>query len=175
MTALRKRGFAAMSREQQRALASKGGRAAHHKGTAHEFSSEEARKAGYLGGKAVSANREHMATIGRKGGQRAGRALDMQKNRQSSERHDPTSEVSASSRFKDYRPQGESSPSVILPHWRETPSFPSHVEETEHDKPQTPNEQPADPETLTTLPEATNRSWMTPSSTAKRTNEENYE
>lgn len=64
----RKRGFAAMSPEKQRAIARKGGQVAHGKGTAHEFSPEEARRAGQLGGKAVSANREHMAAIGRKGG-----------------------------------------------------------------------------------------------------------
>jgi len=45
-----KRGFAAMSPEQQRAIASKGGREAHRQGTAHEFSSEEARAAGPLRG-----------------------------------------------------------------------------------------------------------------------------
>jgi len=66
-----KRGFAAMSPEQQRAIASKGGREAHRQGTAHEFSSEEARAAGRLGGKRVGENRVHMATIGRKGGQRS--------------------------------------------------------------------------------------------------------
>jgi general stress protein YciG len=82
MTALRKRGFAAMDREQQGVIASQGGRAAHRKGTAHEFSSEEARKAGYLGGKAVSANREYMAAIGRKGGQHAGPRLGLQRNAQ---------------------------------------------------------------------------------------------
>src|SRR5690348_4825631 len=67
----RKRGFAAMSPEKQRAIARKGGQAAHLKGTAHEFSSEEACRAGHIGGKAVSANRAHMAAIGRKGGQRS--------------------------------------------------------------------------------------------------------
>jgi len=66
-----KRGFAAMSPEQQRAIASKGGREAHRQGTAHEFSSEEARAAGRLGGKTVGENRVHMATIGRKGGLRS--------------------------------------------------------------------------------------------------------
>ena len=86
MTAQRKGGFAAMNREQQRAIASKGGRAAHRKGTAHQFSSEEARKAGYLGGKAVSANREHMATIGRKGGQRTSRAIEAQREGPTPER-----------------------------------------------------------------------------------------
>lgn len=172
MTALRKRGFAAMSREQQRAIASKGGRAAHHKGTAHEFSSEEARKAGYLGGKAVSANRAHMATIGRKGGQRAGRALNTQRNVQSPDRHDPNSEVSASAGFKDYRQQVGSSPSVVLPHWREILPLPGQPEETEHDTPQAQNGQTPEHKTLTTLPEATNMSWTTPSSPAKK-NEEN--
>lgn len=46
-----------------------GGRAAHQKGTAHEFSSEEAREAGRKGGRAVSQNREHMSAIGREGGE----------------------------------------------------------------------------------------------------------
>ena len=63
------RGFAAMDRQKQREIASKGGKAAHEKGTAHEFTSEEARAAGRKGGEAVSQNREHMAAIGRKGGE----------------------------------------------------------------------------------------------------------
>jgi general stress protein YciG len=63
----KKRGFAAMDRERQRAIASEGGRAAHQKGTAHEFSPEEAREAGRKGGMAVSGNRAHMSAIGRKG------------------------------------------------------------------------------------------------------------
>jgi general stress protein YciG len=66
------RGFAAMDPEQQRAIASKGGQAAHEQGRAHEFNSEEARAAGRKGGEAVSRNREHMAEIGRKGGQARG-------------------------------------------------------------------------------------------------------
>lgn len=64
-----KRGFAAMDEAQQRSIASKGGQAAHQKGTAHEFDSEEARRAGQKGGEAVSRDREHMAEIGRKGGE----------------------------------------------------------------------------------------------------------
>ncbi|MBZ2207069.1 KGG domain-containing protein [Massilia soli] len=64
-----KRGFAAMDENQQREIASKGGQAAHQKGTAHEFDSEEARRAGQKGGEVVSRNREHMADIGRKGGE----------------------------------------------------------------------------------------------------------
>ena len=62
------RGFASMDPERQRAIASEGGKAAHIKGTAHEFNSEEARVAGRKGGERVSRNREHMAEIGRKGG-----------------------------------------------------------------------------------------------------------
>ena len=64
------RGFAAMDAEKQRQIASKGGRAAHEKGTAHEFTPDEARNAGKKGGEVVSQNREHMAQIGRKGGER---------------------------------------------------------------------------------------------------------
>jgi general stress protein YciG len=64
------RGFASMDGDKQREIASKGGKAAHEKGTAHEFSAEEARAAGKRGGQAVSQNRAHMAAIGRKGGQR---------------------------------------------------------------------------------------------------------
>ncbi len=64
-----KRGFAAMDATKQREIASKGGKAAHEKGTAHEFTPEEAREAGRKGGEAVSQNREHMAAIGRKGGE----------------------------------------------------------------------------------------------------------
>lgn len=86
-------GFASMDEEKQREIASKGGKAAHKKGTAHEFTSEEAREAGQKGGQvahekgtaheftseeareagrkggeAVSKDREHMSEIGRKGG-----------------------------------------------------------------------------------------------------------
>lgn len=63
------RGFASMDDEKQREIASKGGKAAHEKGTAHEFDSEEAREAGRKGGEKVSQDREHMAEIGKKGGE----------------------------------------------------------------------------------------------------------
>jgi len=59
-----------MDPEKQRAIASKGGKAAHAKGTAHEFTPEEAREAGRKGGMVVSQNREHMAAIGREGGKK---------------------------------------------------------------------------------------------------------
>jgi general stress protein YciG len=66
------RGFAAMDQVKQREIASKGGRAAHEKGTAHEFTSEEARQAGRKGGMAVSQDRAHMSEIGRQGGKARG-------------------------------------------------------------------------------------------------------
>jgi general stress protein YciG len=46
------RGFASMDRNKQREIARKGGKAAHQKGSAHEWTSEEAREAGRKGGMA---------------------------------------------------------------------------------------------------------------------------
>jgi general stress protein YciG len=69
-----KRGFASMDSTKQREIASKGGRAAHAKGTAHEFTSDEARVAGRKGGEAVSRDRAHMSAIGREGGHSRGRS-----------------------------------------------------------------------------------------------------
>lgn len=63
------RGFASMDDDKQREIASKGGKASHESGNAHEFDSNEARQAGKKGGEAVSQDREHMAEIGREGGQ----------------------------------------------------------------------------------------------------------
>lgn len=67
-----KRGFASMDPNKQREIASKGGRAAHAKGTAHEFTTDEARVAGRKGGEAVSRDRAHMSAIGREGGHSRG-------------------------------------------------------------------------------------------------------
>jgi uncharacterized protein len=67
------RGFASMDPDRQRAIASEGGKAAHVRGTAHEFNSDEARVAGRKGGERVSSNREHMAEIGRRGGKASGK------------------------------------------------------------------------------------------------------
>ena len=58
------RGFAAMDPQAQRAIAAKGGRAAHQKGTAHEFTSEEARVAGRKGGEASRGGRRSGAASG---------------------------------------------------------------------------------------------------------------
>lgn len=52
------RGFAAMDRKRQRELASRGGKTAHQKRTAHEWTAEEAREAGRKGGKAAHQRRE---------------------------------------------------------------------------------------------------------------------
>ena len=59
------RGFASMDRAKQREIASKGGKAAHQKGTAHEWTSEEARDAGRKGGLAShKRRREQMLASG---------------------------------------------------------------------------------------------------------------
>ena len=67
------RGFASMDPSRQKEIASKGGKAAHAKGTAHEWTPDEARQAGRKGGEAVSRDRAHMAAIGREGGGARGR------------------------------------------------------------------------------------------------------
>jgi general stress protein YciG len=71
----KKRGFASMDAAKQREIASKGGRAAHEKGTAHQFTTEEARAAGRKGGQAAhfkgTAHKftsEEARAAGRKGG-----------------------------------------------------------------------------------------------------------
>jgi general stress protein YciG len=58
--ARRPRGFAAMDRKLVSEIARKGGKAAHSAGTAHEFTSEEAREAGRKGGQASHANRRKL-------------------------------------------------------------------------------------------------------------------
>jgi len=57
---MKDRGFASMDRAKQREIASKGGKTAHQKGVAHEWTSEEARAAGRKGGLA-SADRKRLA------------------------------------------------------------------------------------------------------------------
>ena len=73
------RGFASMDPERQREIASHGGRAAHERGTAHEFTPEEARQAGSKGGKvahergtAHEFDSEEARAAGRKGGEVSG-------------------------------------------------------------------------------------------------------
>ena len=57
-----RRGFASMSPEKQREIASKGGRAAHEKGTAHEWTPGEARSAGRKGGQISRGGRGRLMT-----------------------------------------------------------------------------------------------------------------
>lgn len=64
------RGFASISPDRQREIASLGGKAAHAQGKAHKYTIEEARAAGRLGGIAVSQDREHMRRIGSLGGKK---------------------------------------------------------------------------------------------------------
>lgn len=77
------RGFAGMSAERQRQIASLGGKAAHQKGTAHEFTRDEARNAGAKGGRvAHERGTAHEFTpdeareAGRKGGQASARGRE---------------------------------------------------------------------------------------------------
>ena len=74
-----RRGFASMDPQRQRAIASKGGKAAHQSGNAHEFTPEEARLAGSKGGKAAHQKgtaheftSEEARRAGRKGGEASG-------------------------------------------------------------------------------------------------------
>lgn len=89
MTGKSRRGFASMDPARQREIASKGGRAAHEKGTAHEWSSDEAREAGRKGGVAVSRDRAHMAAIGREGGESRSAAARQARLSRMSEREVP--------------------------------------------------------------------------------------
>ena len=56
------RGFHGMDPAKQRAIASLGGKAAHRKGTAHEWTMEVAREAGRKGGKATKTRRRPTVT-----------------------------------------------------------------------------------------------------------------
>ena len=69
-----RRGFASMSPEKQREIASKGGRAAHQKGTAHEWTSDEARTAGRKGGQVSRGGRGRLpeAMVGAESAAQAG-------------------------------------------------------------------------------------------------------
>ena len=91
----RRRGFASMDEEKQRAIAAKGGRAAHASGNAHEFSSAEARVAGRKGGEAISRNRQHMAAIGREGGH--ARHANAQRQQQQQMQDDPQAPATSAS------------------------------------------------------------------------------
>lgn len=77
------RGFASMDEEKQREIASKGGKAAHEKGTAHEFTSEEAREAGRKGGQArAGGNSGGGSNDSEGGGGRGFAGMDEEKQRE---------------------------------------------------------------------------------------------
>jgi len=79
-----------MDLAKQREIASKGGKAAHAQGRAHEFTAEEARAAGRKGGESVSRDREHMAAIGREGGRARGRNRTLQAASDANDANDET-------------------------------------------------------------------------------------
>ena len=95
------RGFASMDRAKQREIASKGGKAAHQKGTAHEWTSEEARDAGRKGGIASHRRRREMLaqTAGGTGSTRS--TDDEQGSAGLSEGGDRTSDFSGNSEGSD--------------------------------------------------------------------------
>lgn len=89
-----KRGFASMDPEQQREIAAEGGRAAHQKGTAHEFTSEEARKAGAMSHKNDPGRNSQSAATGssaRSSGGNKGSAKDEQDGQDASGESDQES------------------------------------------------------------------------------------
>jgi general stress protein YciG len=97
------RGFASMDAGKQREIASKGGKAAHAQGRAHEFTPDEARTAGRKGGEVVSRDRAHMAAIGRAGGQARGRNRALQAARDTTSRIDaPTASHASNSHAAEH-------------------------------------------------------------------------
>ncbi|MCU1382825.1 MAG: hypothetical protein JWL71_1522 [Acidobacteria bacterium] len=74
------RGFASMDRSKQRDIASKGGKAAHQKGTAHEWTSEEAREAGRKGGMASHRRKQEQQQQTPDGGAAGGSSEEMRGN-----------------------------------------------------------------------------------------------
>lgn len=75
----KKRGFALLSPERRKEIASLGGKACHAKGTAHEFTSEEAKVAGHKGGK-----RSHELGTGNRFTSETARAAALKRRRKQS-------------------------------------------------------------------------------------------
>jgi uncharacterized protein len=92
----RGRGFAGMDRERQRQISSQGGKAAHQKGTAHEFDSNEAREAGRKGGM-VSGGR-------RRAREQAQGRPSREQEREASEREREESEATGTDTSSDASP-----------------------------------------------------------------------
>ena len=113
MTGKSRRGFASMDPARQREIASKGGRAAHEKGTAHEWSSDEARNAGRKGGVTVSRDRAHMAAIGREGGEsRSAAAREARLGERNVEREVPMQVSRESDRSTPIAPMADRAPMI---------------------------------------------------------------
>ena len=87
------RGFASMDRAKQREIASKGGKAAHQKGTAHEWTSEEARDAGRKGGIASHQRRREQSGPGPKQRRSRGRVDQVSAAQETSSRGGGTVDV----------------------------------------------------------------------------------
>jgi hypothetical protein len=101
-TSTSNRGFASMDDDKQRSIASEGGRAAHAQGTAHEFTSEEAREAGRKGGQSGTSgdsdsDRDMQASGDNRSQQTQGRERDEDGQFTSSDRGGSSSERSSRS------------------------------------------------------------------------------
>jgi uncharacterized protein len=92
------RGFASMDRSKQKEIASKGGKAAHQKGTAHEWTSEEAREAGRKGGMASHRRRQETSSDG--GEAMVAISNDSQESRSSQSREESGPEPMDSERMR---------------------------------------------------------------------------
>lgn len=105
----KRRGFAGMDQAKQREIASKGGRAAHQKGTAHRFTTDEARAAGRKGGQIAHIRgtaHEFTPAEARDAGRKGGKAMR--------ERHDASAAPSEASRSTD-EPKGPETATQALP------------------------------------------------------------
>jgi uncharacterized protein len=89
-----------MDRAKQREIASKGGKAAHQKGTAHEWTSEEARDAGRKGGIASHQRRREMQSSG---GADNSRSTESDENAQNRESEDRTGNLGGTERENSER------------------------------------------------------------------------
>lgn len=94
-----KRGFASMDADKQREIASKGGKAAHAKGTAHEFTREEAVEAGRKGGRAAQARGRARRTTEEEAAEGPRRAMPAPGEERSTDWHEPGVE---SGRVEDF-------------------------------------------------------------------------
>ena len=86
----RGRGFAGMDPERQRQISSQGGKAAHQKGTAHEFDSNEAREAGRKGGMVSGGRRRAREQAAQQSRREAAGAREPSEERESESETQPT-------------------------------------------------------------------------------------